>query len=206
MLARQPRFRIGGAWKHHQSSTRDKGATPSPCRPNLTSGRSWILRSAPLAWSACAIYGAVRWAGGHMRLLEGALNEGSLSRAAACAASAAHLVAAAGTKVVRRARRHLNTPFLLSGYCLWRGFWCDIGSSPHTRLTDFARTKFVRTVRRAEVSSFVQHGHRHRQQASTKWSVCRNDNDRSSVTFSSVFVVLNCFTYTKRVLILTYNE
>ena len=42
MLAGQPRFRIGGGWKHHQSSTRDEGATPSPCRPNLTSGRSWI--------------------------------------------------------------------------------------------------------------------------------------------------------------------
>ena len=42
MLAGQPRFRIGGGWKHHQSSTCDKGATPSPCRPNLTSGRSWI--------------------------------------------------------------------------------------------------------------------------------------------------------------------
>jgi hypothetical protein len=42
MLAGQPRVRIGGGWKHHQSSTRDKSATPSPCRPNLTSGRSWI--------------------------------------------------------------------------------------------------------------------------------------------------------------------
>ena len=31
-----------GGVQHHQSSTRDKGATPSPCRPNLTSGRSWI--------------------------------------------------------------------------------------------------------------------------------------------------------------------
>ena len=35
-------FALGGGWKHHQSSTLDKGATPSPCRPNLTSGRSWI--------------------------------------------------------------------------------------------------------------------------------------------------------------------
>ena len=65
--------------------------------------------------------------GGRAHVTAGRSTEGSLSRAAACAASAAHLVAAAGTKVVRRARRHLNTPFLLSGYCRWRGFWCDIG-------------------------------------------------------------------------------
>ena len=65
--------------------------------------------------------------GGRAHATAGRSTQGSLSRAAACAASAAHLVAAAGTKVVRRARRHLNTPFLLSGYCRWRGFWCDIG-------------------------------------------------------------------------------
>ena len=67
--------------------------------------------------------------GGRAHATAGRSTEGSLSRAAACAASAAHLVAAAGTKVVRRARRHLNTPFLLSGYCRWRGFWCDIGAA-----------------------------------------------------------------------------